>query len=268
VAGLFQMLLLGLPLFLFFTPRRGYGWVLAVLVLAVGWIWWEINRPISMSDDWAPLGRMLATGAMLLWLAAYALRMGIDWIVGFKFPRDAIDYRPFRVALAICITAWAGWLLGPPLARWLGGWPVLLGGVAAASFLLLLGRRADRGQWIFLGTGLTILAGVAGILSWPSAVASAAAARAAGQPYCIMIGDGDGDYRPARNMLDLSPLVMRANESPYLRNQHALLIFRGGGGLHFSYRRGQFERGHEGDEYVDHPLCTPRHDFAGALPVW
>lgn len=268
LAALFQLLLIGLPVMLLLAPRRAYGWALSILVLAVGWLWWEVSRPISMTEDWAPLGRMIGIGAIMLWIAAYGLRLLIDAIVRTKYPQEHIDYRPFRAALAICVTAWAGWLFAAPLARWFGGWPVLLAGGATALFLLVLARRADRGQWIFFGIGVTILAGIAGIFSWPSIVARAAAERAVGQPYCIMIGDGDGDYRPARNMLDLSPLLMRANEIPSLRNQHALLIFQAGGGLHFSYRQKRFERGNEGDDYVDHPLCAPRRNFAAALPYW
>lgn len=268
LAALFQLLLVGLPIALLFTPRRAYGWALAVLVLAIGLIGWQVNRPISMADDWAPLGRMIATAAMLFWIGVYVLRMAIDAMVAIKYPQQPIDYRPFRASLAICATGWAGWLFGPPFARWFGGWPVVLAGVAAALFLIGLGRRADRGQWVLVGIGATIIAGIVGILSWPSAVARAAADRAAGQPYCIMIGDGDGDYRPARSMLDLSPLLMRANEAPYLRNQHALLIFDAGGGPHFSYQRRRFERGNEGDEYIDNPLCAPKADFASALPYW
>ena len=121
---------------------------------------------------------------------------------------------------------------------------------------------------MFASIGATILVGIAAILSWPPIVARAAEDRAAGQPYCIMIGDGDRDYRPARTMLDLSPLLMRATEVPSLRNQHALLILPAGGGLHFSYRGRLFERGYEGAEYVDHALCTPQRDFAEKLPVW
>lgn len=268
MVGLFWLLFLVLPLLLLFTPRRAYGWVLALLVLAIGWLWWEILRPVSMSDDWAWAGQGLAIIAMVSWAVIYGLRTLVDAILSRRYQVCAIDYRPFRSALAITGTAWAGWLFGPPMARWFGGWPVVLAGVAVASFLLVLGRRAERGQWVFFGIGVTIFAGIAGILSWPPAVARAAAVRAAGQPYCIMIGDGDGDYRAARTLLDLSPLLMRASETPRLRNQHALLIFHGGGGLHFSYRGKRFEHGSEGDEYIDNPLCTPRSNFASELPYW
>lgn len=268
MAALFQLLLIALPALLLVTPRNLYGWTLAVLVLATTWLAWEIGRPLSMSEDWGALGRMLATGAILVWLAAYGLRALIDFIVSRKFPVDRIDYRPFRASLAIAGTFWCGWWFAAPLARWLGGWPVLLAGGVAAIFLLALGWRTDRGNWVFASIGATILVGIAAIWSWPPIVARAAEDRAAGQPYCIMIGDGDRDYRPARTMLDLSPLLMRATEVPSLRNQHALVILSAGGGLHFSYRGRLFERGFEGAEYVDHPLCTPQRDFARSLPIW
>jgi hypothetical protein len=268
MAALFQLLFLGLPLFLLLAPRKIYGWVLGVFVLAVGWLSWELGRPMSMDNDWGPWGQMIVMGAMLLWLAAYGLRALIDLIVSRKFRLDPIDYRPFRAGLAIVLTGWSGWQFASPIARWVGGWTLLIIGAAVSLFLLTFAWRSVRGRWVLIPVGATIIVGMVNILSWPPAVARAAEARAVGQPYCIMIGDGDGDYRPARTVLDLSPLLMRATESPHLRNQHALLIFRGGGGLHFSYRRERFEQGYEGDEYVDHPLCTPRPFFAAQLPLW
>lgn len=267
MAALFQLLFLVLPIFLLLAPRKIYGWVLGVLVLATGWLSWELGRPMSMDNDWGPWGQMIVTGAMLLWGAAYGLRALIDLIVSRKFRLDPIDYRPFKAGLSVSLTGWSGWLFAAPVARWVGGWTLLIAGAAVALLLLTFAWRSARGRWVLIPVGATMVIGMVNILSWPSAVARAAETRAAGQPYCIMIGDGDGDYRPARAVLDLSPLLMRATESPNLRNQHALLIFRDGGGLHFSYRREQFERGYEGDEYVDHPLCTPHRSFASQLPL-
>jgi hypothetical protein len=263
-----ELFALLLALSLLFIPRENYPWLVALVAPITGWLLWELNRPFSYADDWAPLGRLLGTSLMLFFGACALLR----WLVGLWLNRRGdlpqIDWTPGIAGIAVTLLAGAGWAFGPLAAHAIGGWTLIfLTGAIAVALLVMGWRWQDRRRWIAGASGLTLIAGIASILSWPGTVARAAMISAGDLPYCIMIGDGEGDYRPARTLLDLSPLLMRATETPYLRNQHALLVMSQGAAPHFSYGRQRFEVGNEGADYINNPICKPRIDFVGSLPL-
>lgn len=111
------------------------------------------------------------------------------------------------------------------------------GWFATIAGALWRSRRSSR--WIRLLVGLAFIVST-GVLAWSLRAAiqarDAASAAAGTSAACIQVSDGDGSYRPATSLGDLSPVVMRTNDGRF----HGVLVVDASGGrklYNWSYRR-------------------------------
>lgn len=268
IFNLFLLATFGLPVALIVAPRSAYGWVTGLWAVLMSFLLWEGSRPLSMES-----GSDFATAFAYVWGAFLALcwaaRKGFDgWYYrGRQAP--PIDQRPLCACLAAVATGWAGWLLGPTLARLLTPLPVLLlATIGAGALGYAAWHLAGRARWASGAAAMALMVGVIAILSWPSRIAQAAQNQAGGLPYCLMVADGNDDYRTVTSRLDLTPLMLRATEYPLRLNQHGLMILADGPPRNFSYRRVGFIDVANATPRRGRPLCRPVRDFADTLPLW
>ena len=128
-------------------------------------------------------------------------------------------------------------------------------------------RRAVRVSKVGLATtGLLVIAGLA-----TTALVTRSAREIAGdKPYCIQVADSQADYRPARTLLELSGLMMRAK----IFDQHHAILVVGDethpGLFHWSYHKARFVPGVLNAAIPGHEpalSCKSRRDFIGTLPA-
>lgn len=128
-------------------------------------------------------------------------------------------------------------------------------------------RRAVRVSKVGLATtGLLVIAGLA-----TTALVTRSAREVAGdKPYCIQVADTQADYRPARTLLELSGLMMRAK----IFDQHHAILVVGDETrpslFHWSYHRGRFVPGVLNATIPGHEpalSCEARRHFIGTLPA-
>jgi hypothetical protein len=265
---LFLLALLGLPIALIVAPRAVYGWVNGLCWVLVGFLMWEGSRPSSIES-----GSDFAMAFAVVWGTFLGASWGVRAIFDAWYYRGReappIDYRPLWACLAIVATGWAGWLLGPTLARLFLPLSVLLiASIVAVALGFAAWHFAGRARWVSAAAAMTMIVGVVAILSWPSRITQAAQNQAHGRAYCLMVADGGVDYRPVTSRLDLTPLMMRASEYPWLRNQHGLMVMVDTPPRNFSYRQAAFADVANETPDPERPLCRPVRDFADRLPLW
>lgn len=154
---------------------------------------------------------------------------------------EPLDWRFTKWSVAATVLA-AGMLeLGPSFARVIGAAVVISTVVAVVLLSLIFAwRHRARGQAYGFALTIAVTLGLATVatLIWPFAVVSAAQASANGFPYCLLVADGQTRHRPAQNMLDLTPIVMRATENHGRAvNRHGYLVVSKRPLAHWSYMR-------------------------------
>jgi hypothetical protein len=272
IQSLFLALLFLSPLLVLLTPRRLYPAMLAIVIPTIGWWFWAMTRPVSASADWAALGEAIVIFLITVLMAAAVIRVIIDGMMAS--PGKAVtpvDWTISWSALTATMLALLGWHLAPPVARLITvPGLLLLAASTAISLCCYTIFTQQRARWFALAAALTLVGSSAVALCWPPYVMTAATMAAAGRPYCIMIADGETDYVAARSQLDLTPLSMRATETPGVRNHHAILVVRDRAGdqpdSYFSYYRRRFEPGVQ--LTPENPLCEPRPQFSAGLPLF
>ncbi|MFA6267156.1 MAG: hypothetical protein WC670_15745 [Pseudolabrys sp.] len=174
--------------------------------------------------------------------------LGLGFIAGvtWLYVLAQIPMRPwllFVIAIASMIAAIAAWRYG--------------------------GRKAARPAIGFTTASVIV---VAGAIYMAKTVMNQAEVSATGRPFCIQVAS-PSDYSPARTLLDLSPMTMRAaTASGHSMTHHAILVVQEPSGeqlLHWSYRRRQFIPGVVNERtpgYGPAIVCEPEKDFAQHLP--
>jgi hypothetical protein len=128
-------------------------------------------------------------------------------------------------------------------------------------------RRVVRVSKVGLATtGLLVIAG----LATTALVTRSARAIAGDEPYCIQVADTQADYRPARTLLELSGLMMRAK----IFDQHHAILVVGDEThpslFHWSYHKARFVPGVLNAAIPGHePVlsCESRRNYIGTLPA-
>jgi len=128
-------------------------------------------------------------------------------------------------------------------------------------------RRVVRVSKVGLATtGLLVIAG----LATTALVTRSARAIAGDELYCIQVADTQADYRPARTLLELSGLMMRAK----IFDQHHAILVVGDEThpslFHWSYHKARFVPGVLNAAIPGHePVlsCESRRNYIGTLPA-
>ena len=128
-------------------------------------------------------------------------------------------------------------------------------------------RRVVRVSKVGLATtGLLVIAG----LATTALVTRSARAIAGDEPYCIQVAATQADYRPARTLLELSGLMMRAK----IFDQHHAILVVGDEThpslFHWSYHKARFVPGVRNAAIPGHePVlsCESRRNYIGTLPA-
>jgi hypothetical protein len=138
--------------------------------------------------------------------------------------------------------------------------------------------RSESRHWLAALNGFLIVAAAAFSLGILASIASALsvtkqARSAAGEtPFCIQVPDNQGDYKPARALLDLSGLTMWADGSGSIRLQHHAILIAGNETeprlYHWSYRKREFVVGVLNEKvYGPAITCIPTRNFIDSLPT-
>lgn len=250
-------------LLLLLSPREFYPWVIAASVPTYVWLLWIISRPLPISDNWGSLDRFIISIALLLGMLPAFGRFLHDARKNDLSPLPELDWKPAQ-ASCIFIMIWGGaWLLTPAI-------PLLVGAACCVTLALLLSlamfgaaRCIPKNRVSFAAAGTALFTGTIVILICPIAVIVAAEERASGRPYCLMVAHGS-NYRSAKNLLELTPLIMRGRErGRSASNFHGELLISGKDRRNWSYEYLDFA-----DRASDHkpPFCEGKIGFAKNLP--
>lgn len=141
--------------------------------------------------------------------------------------------------------------------------------IAASSAWRYADQNAAR-----LATGFVTASAVlaASAIYMAATVIHEAEVSASGRPFCLQVAS-PSDYTPARALLDLSPLTMRATTAiGRSMTHHAILVVTDPVGtqlFHWSYHKRQFVPGALNDKtpgYGPAIVCEPDKNFASHLP--
>ena len=224
---------------------------------------WFAARPVANADSWR---LALRGGEMMLVLLALVA-------CGVRFARARndgtggapLDWFPVRVSLAATALVAAGWLAGDDAARIIEpGYLMALAVMVAGGLLLGTAAASRRGRVLLCVLSGVLVAGLAGMMVWPSRIVTAAEVAADGRAYCLMVPDGGDGHRLVRSLAELTPLVMRASQDGLrARNNNGQLHVDGRPPMHWSYASGQFEPG--ADAFGEAP-CRKRPHFG--VDLW
>lgn len=240
------------------------GWLISaglliggvILVKSVGiaaWAKWR-RRPVFSREGWEP-GRVFAVLQKALYLCWGVLAACLFILFLRKlFQGMSPAWLAHAFAFAIAGLMWA---------------------VPRPAVPETVPRRhqLDRRAWrLFISSSRWSVAGLLAVTAVaPIHVGASAAEVAAGDPYCIQVAERSRGHRPARAVLDLSFLTMKAARM-HGEQQHALLIVESGDAVrlyNWSYRQlGFVDEAGNGDYPRHWPAltCAPRQDFAENLP--
>lgn len=246
----------------FLAPRSLIPWLIATIIPIFAWIIWVINRPLPFSDNWGSLDRFLISTALFLGVLPVAIRLAL-MLKRADHDLPKANWLPTQVSMVAVLIWVLGWLLSPTFAKVFGAAVTIVAGLLASAVAWLLFRWRSKSKALFLSASISLFAGVMGILAWPPLVIRAAEAAAANRPYCLLVARGS-HYRPAANVLDLTPLVMRGMEgSGRAFSFHGEIVIADQPNRNWSYLRVGFT-----DEAHDYrrPTCRMSTHFAERLP--
>lgn len=261
-------------LFVLLAPRKMYPWLVAIFVPAWCAIWWLISRPVPSDDDWAWLGRAFVELSLIATFMAAGIRhLSAAFAQRRKGHAEKLNWAPARTSIFATIVGTVVLKLGPVLAHLMGApaTVILLAAVLLASCLIAaissIGKtHRQRARTVAFMLSISTLL----IAIWPYKVAESARNFAGQRPYCILVADGGVSERLATSRWDLSPLIMRANESHAVGvNRHAYIVFSEGRSAHWSYMRGAFVNDpspfHATDQLDPDTRCKPVANFVERL---
>ena len=255
-------IILGIFLALLFTPRQSYPWAIAVAVSIYAWLCWIITRPLPISSNWGAVDRFIIWVALFLSIIFALLRL--MFVRGRVEAASAeVDWKPAQVR-SLFVVIWAGaWVLTPAIPALVGAVTCVVIGLLISVTVLGIARHMPRHRVICVTTGTALITGALAVLIWPVAVVVAAEERAVGRPYCLMVAQGI-NYRTATNLLDLTPLIMRGQESRRsAANYHGELLISGEVNRNWSYEQADFlDRSRDSKP----PTCVAAVRFARNLP--
>lgn len=261
-----------------FWPRSYYPALVAFLVPTWVLSWWLTFRPLPSSDDWGWFGQGIVMLALIATLVAALFRFLGSAILESRRdePLPSLDWRiaKWSVVGTICgaiffeLGPWVGHALGAPASL------SILVVCAGASWTLVVYRKQkgqEHGSWTTVSSILTL--GCVLVLIWPLMVVRSAERFAEGHDYCLLVADGERHNRPATNLLELSPVVMRATERRGTAiNRHGYIVIDGRSSAHWSYMQGQFIAKNTptmaDDQLMPDTRCIPKTEFARRLPVF
>lgn len=295
----FDFAVLGMAVLILAVPRRYALHVMAWLAIPVVLTMVELGHP----PHWQRKG--IGHTIALAWLLSAGLLLGgailvksVGIAVWARWRRRAVfsleGWEPGPIfgvlqrALFLCWGVLAAFLVALFLRKLLQGMsPAWLAHVIALAFVGLLWavpkptsvpsapvrNQMRRKAWrLFITSGRLGLAGfLAAAAIAPVYVGANTAEIADGAPYCIQVADGNRGHRPARSLLDLSFLTMKAARM-HGEQQHALLVVEAGSQprlYNWSYRQLGFvnEAAYgESPRYWPALTCRPQRDFAERLP--
>ncbi|QZD88791.1 hypothetical protein K3148_07920 [Qipengyuania aurantiaca] len=280
IAPLFiPIVVLGLcsSLLLLVWPRSHYPYLIAALIPAWFFLYWVASRPKSSSDGWAWFGEAILLLAFLAAIVAVAVRLIIAAIpfIPSLSGDGPLDWTSTKFSALTVALAGAIFEFGPPLARaWSASAVLLLLIILSAAGWALVHRRWKRDQSIAysLAATATLSVAVVSIAVWPFTVVAAAQRYAGDREFCLLVGDGEYSARPAANLMELSPLIMRATESSgWARNRHGHIVLADAPSAPWSYMRGAFVPDPPGAMgfgigQTDR-RCRPQKDYIANLPL-
>ncbi|WP_150126980.1 hypothetical protein [Sphingomonas panacis] len=248
-------------LLLLFIPKRGYPWAIGVTVPTYAWLFWIISRPLPISDDWGEFDRFIISIALFLGIvpAFFRLLLGLRKVENLP---EKIDWKPAQASCLFVLIWGVAWLLTPIVPSFVGAAPCVAAAILLSALMLGIARLMPHHRVLFITSGTALITGAIAILIWPFAIIEAAEKKAGGRPYCVVVADGS-DYRTAKNLLDLTPLIMRGRETgKSAANFHGQLLTSGDISRNWSYERRDFL-----DKSSDHkpPHCRAVTGFARNL---
>lgn len=248
-------------LILLFAPRQSYPWVLALTVPVYAWLWWVISRPLPSTDNWGDLDRAIVSLAMMFGITPAIFRLLLTHRRGPDLPSD-LNWKPTQ-ATCLFVMIWFGaWILTPAIPAVIGANRCIVAALTVNIVLVGISRFSGHYRLFVTTAAGALITGIIAVLVWPLSVVAAAEEKAAGRPYCLVVADGLG-YRTARNLMDLTPLVMRGQESGRsASNFHGQLLISGESHRNWSYARIGFF-----DTSIDNnpPKCKDMIGFARNL---
>ncbi len=262
-------------LFVLLWPREGYPWLIAIIVPVWCAIWWLMTRPVPSSDDWSFLGRGFMALGLLATLVGAAVRGLVAAFANWRSePLKKLHWAPAQTSVLATIVCAMILELGPTLAHRIGASATLAfllamlvvsGLLATISRPGTIHRRRAGTIAVMLSISLTLIA------LWQFTVSESAKAFVGGRRYCILVADGERSERLATSRWDLSPLIMRANDSHSIAvNRHAYIVLGEGRSAHWSYMRGGFVHDpspfHATDQLNPDRRCAPVAGFVERLP--
>ncbi|KQZ01309.1 hypothetical protein ASD45_10930 [Pseudolabrys sp. Root1462] len=147
--------------------------------------------------------------------------------------------------------------------------PWLLYAIAITAIFaaITVWRHATRNSAnLAIGFAAASIVGFVGAIYMAATVMGQAEVSASGRPFCIQVAS-PSDYTPARTLLDLSPLTMRAaTASGRSMMHHAILVVADPAGaqlFHWSYHKRQFVPG----TLNDRTPATARRSFASRTRI-
>jgi hypothetical protein len=250
-------------LLLLLAPRRAYPWVIAATVPTYASLYWIINRPLTINDNWGEIDRFIISIALFLGILPAVGRVLLVALRSDLHLSPELDWKPTQ-ASCIFVVIWGGaWLLTPAIPAFAGATTCIAIGLLVSVAMFAAGYCIPSNRANFTTAGTALITRAAAILIWPITVIAAAEQRTAGRPYCIVVAHGI-NYRTAKTLLDLTPLIMRGQESRSSAwNFHGELLISGETARNWSYERFDYF-----DEASDHepPHCAAKIGFARHLP--
>lgn len=261
-------------LLLLVWPRSHYPYLIAALTPVWFVLYWMASRPTSSSDGWAWFGEAILLLAFLAAFVAIAVRLIIAAIpfIPSLSGDGPLDWTSARVSALTVVLAGAIFEFAPTLARtWSASTVLLLLIILSAAGWALVRRRWKRDQSIAypLATAATLSVAVVSIAVWPFTIVAAAQRYAGDREFCLLVGDGDYSARPAANLMELTPLIMRATESSgWARNRHGHIVLADGRSAPWSYMRGAFVADPRGSGIGrSGQRCLPEKNYIAELPL-
>ncbi|TIX51819.1 intracellular growth attenuator family protein [Alteraurantiacibacter aquimixticola] len=256
------------PILALVTPRILYPWLVASFAPLLAGLLWLSNRPVSFQQDWAAFGNMILFAGVIACLLAFLFRYIASALAAkflIKAAPSPIDWRPFKVSLLLTLGLAFLWWCMPLVAGVVGPHVVLLAGAIVAIALVVLARRmAAVHHRIAAFSASAIVSGLLLFsLTQPGIVVREANRAAQGQPYCLLVADGDRGHRPARSLADLTPVIMRAPARGQIAlSNHAQIRVDEAPAMHWSYFGRGFVNGADLYRGVD---CERQREWASRL---
>lgn len=273
--GTIWLILFTTWLFVLICPRKAFPWMLALLIPFWCCSWWLIYRPVPTHSDWAWFGQGLLIWALIFALVAMFIRRQVARFIERRLPDlDELNWRPARLSALGAVLGTLILELGPAIAHAtsaLAALTLIALGFFGSAVLAWLAKSRTARRDVAATSAFVFALGIVLIAIWPFEVCRAAARYAQESPYCILVADGDKNERLARSRLELSPLIMRANEYGTLAlNRHAYIVMENGGHAYWSYMQSEFvdelSSSHAADQLYPDKRCQPELSFIEKLP--